>query len=58
MTEKTPQTDAQVMENKLRLMETDRKNHFESSQVSIKQNNEVFVNNPSLSHPLQNKAQK
>ena len=41
-TEKQPQSDAQIMENKLRLMETDRKNHFESSQVSLKQNTELI----------------
>ncbi|KAJ9471030.1 Outer dynein arm protein 1 [Diplonema papillatum] len=35
-------TDQQMMEKKLRLLETDRKLHFESSQVSIKQNNELI----------------
>eukprot|EP01059_Diplonema_ambulator_P037543 TRINITY_DN9980_c0_g1_i2.p1 TRINITY_DN9980_c0_g1~~TRINITY_DN9980_c0_g1_i2.p1 ORF type:complete len:420 (+),score=138.64 TRINITY_DN9980_c0_g1_i2:29-1261(+) len=35
-------SDQQMMEKKLRLMETDRKQHFESSQVSIKQNNEAI----------------
>jgi len=42
MGDKGSPTDAQMMENKLRLMETDRKQHFESSQVSIKQNHELI----------------
>eukprot|EP00755_Sulcionema_specki_P024001 Sspe_Gene.14602::Locus_5055_Transcript_2_3_Confidence_0.250_Length_1655::g.14602::m.14602 len=39
---KEEQTEQQMMEKKLRLMETDRKTHFETSQVSIKQNNELI----------------
>eukprot|EP01064_Diplonema_japonicum_P023056 TRINITY_DN33511_c0_g1_i1.p1 TRINITY_DN33511_c0_g1~~TRINITY_DN33511_c0_g1_i1.p1 ORF type:complete len:524 (+),score=157.53 TRINITY_DN33511_c0_g1_i1:39-1610(+) len=39
---KAQPSDQTMMEKKLRLMETDRKQHFESSQVSIKQNNEVI----------------